>query len=334
MLSLLLLFFLALPRLSQQVNIVMRTSPNANGAISIAECNDIPPGSCCRRLKLPPSNMIAWSAMVRQGRYMEFKAAGFEGLTALDLGVAWTNDYTAASRYTWTSACGGRVYGIVSGAAGSGPEQAVDITEAQSSRRGGKIVGADYIHFSESQPLMAAADGIRAFLGGGGDMFTDGRSTSSFGDASIAASADGLSSSGADSTGSNGAGSSSSNVDATNLADPGRATEVADQLAGSNSVYPDVLQIDKTRYTQQGSRTSLLYKDQMTGTILGMPNIFQNDLSMVQLSMTADIPLHQISQAGTQSPALTAGIATSTLLVDLRHSLLLKKPFCMVLNWL
>lgn len=229
--------------------------------------------------------------MVRQGRYVDFKAVSFEGMTALDLGVAWTNDYTAASRYAWTSACGGRVYGIVSGA-GGGSGQAVEITEAQSSRRGGKIVGADYIHFSESQSLMAAADGIRAFLGGGGEMFTDGRSASSFGDASIAASADGLSSSGAGGTGSIGGGPSSSNVDATDLADPGRATEVAYRLAGSTSVYPDVLQIDRTRYTQQGSRTSLLYKDQMTGTILGMPHIFQNDLSIVQLSVIADISLH------------------------------------------
>ncbi|KAI9715293.1 MAG: hypothetical protein M1812_006104 [Candelaria pacifica] len=257
------LLLLTLPRLSQQVTISLYMVLNPRtGAVAVAECPDHPPGVCCRRIRTPPSNMFDWAAMRRtQGQYEGFKAASFEGMTSLDLGVAWTNDYSPASRYAWTSACGGRVYGVTLGAAGSA--QTVFIDEAQSARRGGKIVGADHIHFDEAVPLMAAAEGIRAFLGGGGDLFDSGRSASSFGDASIAESG----AAGSSSSGAGGAGPSK-RLDTSDLADPEKASEVADRLAGSTSVYPSKLSISGTQFIQQGSRTSLLYRDDKTGTIL------------------------------------------------------------------
>ncbi|KAI9713734.1 MAG: hypothetical protein M1812_006572 [Candelaria pacifica] len=255
-LSILLLALIYFSTPTEQVTIILSVANRQGHQSSI--CNNIQPGECCRRLKPFPNRA--------QQRFINYQKATFEGMTALELGVAWTTDaQNQFNRFAWTSGCGGRVYQTPVSGAGSG-DKSIEAPNIPRSLYRGPIHGANFVRFSQQQPQMVAADGIRAFLAGGGQMFTDGRSASSFGDASVAASGGGSSSN----TGNGGTNDPEpySNIDTTNLADEDKASEVADKLAGTKSVYPDVVEMDEIRYLQQGERTSLIYKDEKAGTIL------------------------------------------------------------------
>ncbi|KAI9702145.1 MAG: hypothetical protein M1836_001490 [Candelina mexicana] len=191
----------------------------------------------------------------------------FHGMTALDLGVAWTFKRDANSHQDWISGCGGQVFGTP--VSGGGPGfKLIRSNQAALALNEVPIRGANFLRFSGSQPQMAAAQGIRAFLAGGGTMFTDGRANPSFGDTSIAASGGASLLNSGDGAASEA--EPSADMDVKDLEDVQKASALADRMAGTNSVYPTIVGIDGTNYTQQGGRMSLLYKDEKTNFMIDL----------------------------------------------------------------
>ncbi|KAI9810882.1 MAG: hypothetical protein M1827_005741 [Pycnora praestabilis] len=193
---------------------------------------------------------------VRHRTLAHWQQALFDNLVNGDIGAAWIhNPRVWQEASALVPGCHGLVLNAV-----SGPGRKVIVSQVVYPERidpayyPSIITGASYVRLSDKDgdTSFVAAEGLRAFLGGGGQIFSSGRSSSSFDT------------------------SASSNTDVqprpptlNGGRSPGFEAAVdALETSAFQWVYPDAVQLGDSRYTQQGNSHSLLYLSEL-GELVG-----------------------------------------------------------------
>ncbi|KAI9820734.1 MAG: hypothetical protein M1827_005104 [Pycnora praestabilis] len=184
----LLLAFLPAFTISVSISLTVRAATRPRHAV-IQTCNNIAAGICCN---FPdggnPPNQIDLVYTHQIYRYVLFN-----DLFDHNLAFAWGPDdrgdrdiidppgqlpYVNRRHRQWTSGCYGQVVDVD---IGPGTKE---LPRSTTNARGTLIhpwtVGANYIDLPDGEGGIAAADGLRAFLGGGGELFRSGRSNRNF----------------------------------------------------------------------------------------------------------------------------------------------------------
>ncbi|KAI9820389.1 MAG: hypothetical protein M1827_006013 [Pycnora praestabilis] len=217
-----------------------------NGALALAQtstCRNILPGICC--IGLPPDlptpqrpNVAKRQRGLRERpRRRPFSRVIFHDLESLDIGATWLGSFQGNDPTQWTSGCTGRVGEV---AIGPGTKEVLGINDPGAPVPVTSYIwGANYLRLSPSDAALAAAQGLRAFLGGGGAQFQgQGEQIATPGDGGQSGSAGG----------GNEASPSS----------PGGAA--TDALGTTQWVYPDVVDLNGVSFTQQDGPQSVVYQ--------------------------------------------------------------------------
>lgn len=216
------LFIFVLP--AQQVDITLHDGDYLN-ALTVQQCTNIPPGICCRRLIYEP---------IRE--FQNFEYVEFHNLKGLDIGSAWQTQARGNDRTTWMSGCAGLIQ-----AAKAGPGDWHYRAEGLYDLTGANYISRSLLPSTMTSGVSEEDEGIRAFLGGGGELFASGVSSTSFQRVEAG-----------ESSSPNPAG----DVDTT-------ATELRQLLSTMQAtdrwVWPDLIWIGEKIYKQQGGGQSLTY---------------------------------------------------------------------------